>query len=96
MKKDDIYLQRCLECDSVVSIAKDLPNQTACCPNCNEVLQSGNRWSLRRCAIIALSILILLPFGLWLPLMNIDLLGVPIYASVWGGVWKMATEGFPH
>ncbi|MCT8548595.1 paraquat-inducible protein A [Glaesserella parasuis] len=96
MKKDEIYLQRCLECDSVVSIAKDLPNQTACCPNCNEVLQSGNRWSLRRCAIIALSILILLPFGLWLPLMNIDLLGVPIYASVWGGVWKMATEGFPY
>ncbi|AUI66557.1 MULTISPECIES: paraquat-inducible protein A [Glaesserella] len=96
MKKDEIYLQRCLECDSLVEVAKNLPNQTACCPNCDEVLQSGSRWSLHRCAIIALSILILLPFGLWLPLMNIDLLGVPIYASVWGGVWKMATEGFPY
>lgn len=90
------YLQRCSECDSLVNIAKNLPNKTACCPNCDQVLQSGNRWSLRRCAILALSILILLPFALFYPLMNINLLGVPIYASVWGGVWKMATEGFPY
>lgn len=96
MKKEESYLQRCLECDTVVEIAKELPNQTACCPTCNEVLQPGNRWSLRRCTIIAISILILLPFALFLPLMNIDLLGVPIHASVWGGVWKMATEGFPY
>ncbi|MGX3021104.1 PqiA/YebS family transporter subunit [Ursidibacter sp. B-7004-1] len=96
MKKEEHYLQRCLECDTVVNIAKDLHNQTACCPNCDEVLQSGNRWGLRRCTIIAISILILLPFALLFPLMNIDLLGVPIYASVWGGVWKMATSGFPY
>ncbi|KAE9542134.1 paraquat-inducible protein A [Ursidibacter maritimus] len=96
MKKEEHYLQRCLECDTVVNIAKDLHNQTACCPNCDEVLQSGNRWGLRRCTIIALSILILLPFALWFPLMSIDLLGVPIDASVWGGVWKMATAGFPY
>ena len=90
------YLQRCTECHTLVSVAKNLANQTACCPNCDEVLQSGNKWSLLRCSIIALSILILLPFALLLPLMNIDLLGIDIYASVWGGVWKMATEGFPY
>lgn len=96
MKIEKVYLQRCLECDTTVSIAKDLPNLTACCPNCDEVLQSGNRWSLGRCSIIALAILILLPFALMFPLMNIDLLGVDIYASVWGGIWKMATQGFPY
>lgn len=96
MKKSSHYLQRCLECDSVVSVAKSLPNQTACCPNCHTVLQSGSRWSLQRCSIIALSILILLPLGLMLPLLNIDLLGVNIYASVWGGTWKMATSGFHY
>lgn len=96
MDKHDHYLQRCLECDSLVRVAKNLPNQTACCPNCDEVLLSGSRWSLTRCAIIAIAILILLPFALWFPLMNIDLLGIDIYASVWGGVWKMATEGFPY
>lgn len=94
--KQQRYLQRCLECDTVVDIAKNLPNQTACCPNCDQILQPGNRWNLRRCAIIAMSILILLPFALFLPLMNIDLLGVQIHASVWGGVWKMATQGFPY
>lgn len=96
MKKSSTYLQRCLECHSLVSVEKDLSKKTACCPNCHNVLQSGNRWSLQRCSIIALSILILLPFGLMLPLLNIDLLGVNIYASVWGGTWKMATSGFHY
>lgn len=96
MKHDEHYLQRCLECDSLVSIEKNLSNQTACCPNCHEVLQNGASWSLKRCSIIALSILILLPFGLVLPLLNIELLGINIYASVWGGTWKMATAGYPY
>ena len=28
--------------------------------------------------------------------MSIDLLGMPIHATVWGGAWKMATEGYPY
>lgn len=94
MKQDAEYLHRCKECDSLVSVPTQLQKQTACCPNCKHVLISGNRWDLKRCVIIALSILILLPFALTYPLMNIDLLGVPIHASVWGGIWKMATSGF--
>jgi paraquat-inducible protein A len=78
----------------VVSVPHQLEKQTACCPNCHEVLQSGNRWDLGRCVILAIAILILLSFALTYPLMHIDLLGVPIYASVWGGIWKMATSGF--
>ena len=96
MKIEKIYLQRCLECDTVVQIDQQLKHKASCCPNCNDVLQPGNLWSLRRCSFIALSILMLLPFGLLYPLMSIDLLGVPIHASVWGGVWKMATEGYPY
>lgn len=96
MKPDSPYLQRCGECYTLVSVAKNQPNHAACCPNCNEVLQPAHSWSLRRCAMVALSVLILLPFALLFPLMKIDLLGMPIYASVWGGVWKMATEGFPY
>lgn len=96
MKPQKSYLQRCGECDLDVAVPTELNHQTACCPNCSQVLQSGNRWSLRRCTIIAISILILLPFALTLPLMSIDLLGVPVNATVWGGVWKMATEGYPY
>ncbi|OAQ14327.1 paraquat-inducible protein A [Bibersteinia trehalosi] len=96
MKKEEFYLQRCGECDSIVQIKKSLTLQHACCPNCGDVLQAGERWSLKRCAIIAMAILILLPFALMLPLMNIDLLGIKIYASVWGGTWKMATAGFQY
>lgn len=96
MKINQLYLQRCSECDSVVSVPENLLKQTACCPNCTHVLRSGNRWSLRRCSIIAISILILMPFALGFPLMSIDLLGVPIHASVWGGTWKMATAGYHY
>lgn len=94
MEQNSSYLQRCGECDTVVEIAKNTPNHIACCPNCNEKLKLANHWGIKRSAIVALSILILLPFALTFPLMNIDLLGVPIYATVWGGIWKMATSGY--
>ncbi|MBS9783007.1 MAG: paraquat-inducible protein A [Pasteurella sp.] len=94
MKQDLTYLQCCKECNSVIKIGNLDQNHTACCPNCDEVLQQGRYWDLDRCAILAIAILILLPFGLTFPLMHIDLLGVPIYASVWNGIWKMATSGY--
>ncbi|WGE91183.1 paraquat-inducible protein A [Actinobacillus genomosp. 1] len=96
MRINQITLQRCPECETVVKIPENIPFQTAVCPNCHDVLRPANSWSLRRCSIIALAILILLPFALTFPLMSIDLLGVPIHATVWGGVWKMATEGYPY
>ncbi|MDP8101498.1 paraquat-inducible protein A [Phocoenobacter atlanticus] len=94
MKQDLTYLQRCKECDITVKIAKTDHNHTACCPNCNKVLHQGHSWKLIKCTIIAISILILLPFALTFPLMRIDLLGMPVYASVWGGIWKMAISGY--
>ncbi|WGE50175.1 paraquat-inducible protein A [Actinobacillus equuli subsp. haemolyticus] len=96
MKINKITLQQCPECETVVEVPQDLPFQISVCPNCHDILRPANSWSLRRCSIIALAILILLPFALTFPLMSIDLLGVPIHATVWGGVWKMATEGYPY
>ena len=37
-----------------------------------------------------------MPFALTYPLLSIDLLGEKINASVWLGVWKMATQGFSY
>lgn len=96
MRINQITLQRCPECETVVKIPENIPFQTAVCPNCHDVLRPVNSWSLGRCSIIAIAILILLPFALTFPLMSIDLLGVPIHATVWGGVWKMATEGYSY
>ena len=33
-----------------------------------------------------------MPFAFTFPLLSIDLLGVPVYASVWGGAWNIATN----
>ncbi|KGQ69960.1 membrane protein [Chelonobacter oris] len=86
------HLLRCDECDTLVNVPRLHARQVARCPQCHAELRSGSRWSLRRCAIIAISILILMPFAFTFPLLSIDLLGVPVYASVWEGAWKIATN----
>lgn len=86
----------CGECRLAVQIPSLQAGQRAECPRCHNTLQSSVRWSLKRCAIIALSILILMPFALTYPLLSIDLLGTKVDASVWLGVWKMAVQGFEY
>ena len=86
----------CGECAALVQIPPLQQGQVATCARCHNVLQSTVRWSLKRCSIIALSILILMPFALTYPLLSIDLLGTKVDASVWGGVWKMAVRGFQY
>ena len=89
-------ITRCGDCNAVVKISTLQQGQSAVCPRCHNVLYATSRWSLKRCSIIALSILILMPFALTYPLLSIDLLGEKIDASVWLGVWKMATQGFSY
>lgn len=88
---------RCSDCNALVFVPP-LTNkrEQAICPHCHKKLRSGNRWSLQRCAIIASAILILMPFALLYPLLNINLLGERIDASVWTGIWKMAIWGYPY
>ena len=89
-------LVRCIECDATVSVRRPQEGEYAQCPRCHHKLQSGSRWSLKRCSLIALSILILMPFALGYPLLSLDLLGTKIDASVWKGIWKMAVEGYAY
>lgn len=89
-------LVRCIECDATVSVCRPQEGEYAQCPRCHHKLESGSRWSLKRCSLIALSILILMPFALGYPLLSLDLLGTKIDASVWKGIWKMAVEGYSY
>ena len=79
-----------------MSVCRPQAGEYAQCPRCHHKLQSGSRWSLKRCSLIALSILILMPFALGYPLLSLDLLGTKIDASVWKGIWKMAVEGYSY
>ena len=87
---------RCIGCDATVSVCRPQAGEYAQCPRCHHKLQSGSRWSLKRCSLIALSILILMPFALGYPLLSLDLLGTKIDASVWQGIWKMAVSGYAY
>lgn len=86
----------CTDCNALVSVGLLQKNQSANCPRCHKVLQNTSSWNLKRCAIIALTILILMPFALGYPLLTINLLGTPVSASVWQGIWKMAIQGYPY
>ncbi|MGQ0287191.1 PqiA/YebS family transporter subunit [Pasteurellaceae bacterium 22721_9_1] len=90
------HVSRCCECDALVAIPHLQKGEHAVCPRCQHELQSQDHWSLKRCSIIAFSILILMPFALNYPLLTIHLIGVNVDASIWGGVWKMATEGYAY
>ncbi|MDU8925206.1 paraquat-inducible protein A [Pasteurellaceae bacterium LIM206] len=94
--QNDRQIMRCRDCNALVAVAALEQKQHAECPRCHHHLKTQDRWSLRRCAIIAISILILMPFALSYPLLSVDLLGVDVDASIWGGVWKMATAGYPY
>lgn len=95
MKIKSIVLQTCLECGQAVRVSLAEKGDSLC-PTCHHIIRKGNTWSLHRCAFLALAILILLPFALGFPLLSIDLLGVKINATVWDGIWKMATAGYHY
>lgn len=89
-------LSCCSDCNNLIALPPLNKFQRADCPHCHNTLKSGDRWSLHRCFFIALSILVLMPFALTYPLLSVDLLGEKINASVWEGIWKMATEGYQY
>ncbi|MDO4431081.1 MAG: paraquat-inducible protein A [Lonepinella koalarum] len=89
-------LSCCHDCNSLIALPQLNKFQRADCPRCHNTIKSGDHWSLHRCFFIAFSILVLMPFALTYPLLSVDLLGEKINASVWEGIWKMATEGYPY
>ncbi|WP_188472034.1 membrane integrity lipid transport subunit YebS [Hafnia psychrotolerans] len=87
--------QRCSECDYLFSIPDLKKTQTAHCPRCNAKVEKGRVCSLPRLIIIAISILLLMPFAYTEPLISIRLLGTRIDASLWEGIWQMSSQGSP-
>lgn len=86
----------CLSCGKTLSLPELNPQEFAECPRCHHLLRSKKEWTLTRSSFIALSILLLIPFALFSPLITLNLLGSEIHTSVWAGIWKMATEGYAY
>jgi len=58
-------------------------------------VEKGRVCSLPRLIIIAISILVLMPFAYTEPLISIRLLGTRIDASLFEGIWQMSSQGSP-
>lgn len=96
MPTTQAQISHCSDCNTLINLPALNKYQRADCPCCHKTIKSGDRWRLHRCFSIALSILLLMPFALTYPLLSVDLLGEKINASLWEGIWKMATEGYPY
>ncbi|CAM3542424.1 hypothetical protein BS639_18730 [Rouxiella silvae] len=87
--------QRCSECDFLFTLPALRRTQTAHCPRCNSKVEKGKVCSLPRLIVIAISILVLMPFAYTEPLISIRLLGTRIDASLFEGIWQMSSQGSP-
>lgn len=85
--------QRCPECDSLFLLMPVKASQTAYCPCCDAKVYNGRDWSLTRLAAMAIAMLLLMPVAFTAPLLSIYMLGSRIDASLWQGIWQMATQG---
>ncbi|MDU3155105.1 MAG: membrane integrity lipid transport subunit YebS [Hafnia alvei] len=89
------HIKRCHECDYVFQLPELDKNHTAYCPRCCAKICSGRDWSMTRLTALSIAILLLMPFALNEPLIQIRLLGTTIYASLIEGIWQMAIQGDP-
>ncbi len=90
-----IRRQRCPQCDLLFALPRLKRNQHAHCPRCQAHIDSGRDWSISRLAAMGAAMLVLMPFAYTEPLLNIQLLGVSINASLLEGIWQMTRQGHP-
>ncbi|WP_036107252.1 membrane integrity lipid transport subunit YebS [Mangrovibacter sp. MFB070] len=92
-KTSEAHYQRCHECDMLFLLPSLTRRHTAYCPRCNAHVDSGRDWSMKRLTIIAITMLILMPFAWTSPLLSVWLLGARIDASLMQGIWQMVKQG---
>lgn len=85
--------QRCPECDALFLLPQVKATQNAYCPCCDAKVHNGRDWSLTRLGAMAIAMLLLMPIAFTAPLLSIYMLGAHIDASLWQGIWQMATQG---
>ncbi|WP_342221881.1 membrane integrity lipid transport subunit YebS [Candidatus Fukatsuia endosymbiont of Tuberolachnus salignus] len=88
-------IQRCSQCDLLLSLPVLHNKQSAYCPRCRAKIASGHDWSLIRLSAMAVTMLLLMPFAFSEPLISIRLLGTWIDASLLTGIWQISRQGDP-
>ncbi|TCL02356.1 membrane integrity lipid transport subunit YebS [Sodalis ligni] len=87
--------QRCAQCDTLFILPTLHQNQDAFCPRCRAKVAHGHEWTINQLAILALTMVVLMPFAYGEPLISIRLLGTSINATLVHGIWQMAIQGQP-
>ncbi|EUD09383.1 membrane integrity lipid transport subunit YebS [Providencia alcalifaciens] len=88
-------LQRCCHCNQKIVTPPFQPQQVIVCPRCSSQLNDGRSWSLRRLALLSITLLLLAPIAFWQPLISIHLFGTQINANVLDGARLIREQGDP-
>ncbi|MEQ5183945.1 membrane integrity lipid transport subunit YebS [Providencia rettgeri] len=88
-------LQRCCHCNQKIVTPPFRPRQVIVCPRCSSQLNDGRSWSLRRLALLSITLLLLAPIAFWQPLISIHLFGTQINANVLDGIRLISEQGDP-
>lgn len=87
---------RCCPCCGLAQVVPPVPaGMKACCRRCGDGLVRASvlARSNHRTAAVALAALVLLPFGVGLPMLEVERFGHASSASILGGVRQLLAEG---
>jgi len=83
----------CPGCDLLVGRQHLNPGEKLYCPRCNEVLLAPKKNSIERSLALSLTVLLLFPSAMFLPIMTLDTMGLKNSGSIFDGVIStMATK----
>jgi len=95
MENEDLdKLTACLDCDLLIERIVLVNNQQAHCPRCNHLLYQGKKDPINKTLIVSASGLMMVFPAYFLPMMNMEALGIHNSASVLSSIPLMMTSSF--
>lgn len=89
---DNGSVRRCQHCDALYRYQNRFYHQVIICPCCKGEVQGQPGFSLAHLVVIAVLFLLVLPLGLTMPLLEVNLLGMPIEINVLQGIQHLVTQ----
>jgi paraquat-inducible protein A len=89
---DNGSVRRCQHCDTLYRYQNQFYQRVIVCPRCQGELQGQPGFSLANLGVISILLLLVIPLGLTMPLLEVHLLGMPIEINVWQGIEHLVAQ----
>ena len=89
---DNGSVRRCQHCDTLYRYQNQFYQRVIVCPRCQGELQGQPGFSLANLGVISILLLLVIPLGLTMPLLEVHLLGMPIEINLWQGIEHLVAQ----